>query len=133
MNNELIELYSEMFDTKVEIEKQLSRKEREFDSLSNSLTKIGMTVSIDNISLLSNLPEIQTSMNRVSQEYSKTKKASEAIKRIIMEFQIGLNRDKAIEAYSELKYDLELMEILKPRSLEQDGAKLSLNRVEKIK
>lgn len=126
MNNELIELYSEMFDTKVEIEKQLSRKEREFDSLSNSLTKIGMTVSIDNISLLSNLPEIQTSMNRVSQEYSKTKKASEAIKRIIMEFQIGLNRDKAIEAYSELKYDLELMEILKPRSLEQDGAKLSL-------
>lgn len=126
MNNELIELYSEMFDTKVEIEKQLSRKEREFDSLSNSLTKIGMTVSIDNISLLSNLSEIQTSMNRVSQEYSKTKKASEAIKRIIMEFQIGLNRDKAIEAYSELKYDLELMEILKPRSLEQDGAKLSL-------
>lgn len=127
MNNELMELYSEMFNTKIEIEKQLSRKEREFDSLSGILTKIGMTVSIDNISLLSNLSEVQTKMTRVSQEYSKTKKASEAIKRIIMEFQIGVNRDKAIEAYSELKYDIELAEILKPKNLGQDENKLSLD------
>ena len=116
------ELYNEMLGTKEGIERYLNQRSREFRELQMRLNGIGGVISVDNVSLLANLPEIKSQMEKHSSDYLNAKKALDVMKAIISEV-LG-QPDKFIQAYNLLKEQLSELGIVKV-AINEDVAVLS--------
>ncbi len=116
------ELYNEMLGTKEGIERYLNQRSREFRELQMRLNGIGGVISVDNVSLLANLPEIKSQMEKLSSDYLNAKKALDVMKAIISEV-LG-QPDKFIQAYNLLKEQLSELGIVKV-AINEDVAVLS--------
>ena len=116
------ELYNEMLGTKEGIERYLNQRTREFRELQMRLNGIGGVISVDNVSLLANLPEIKSQMEKLSSDYLNAKKALDVMKAIISEV-LG-QPDKSIQAYNLLKEQLSELGIVKV-AINEDVAVLS--------
>lgn len=116
------ELYNEMLGTKEGIERYLNQRSREFRELQMRLNGIGGVISVDNVSLLANLPEIKSQMEKLSSDYLNAKKALDVMKAIISEV-LG-QPDKSIQTYNLLKEQLSELGIVKV-AINEDVAVLS--------
>ena len=121
------ELFNEILSASEDVNSYLNSKERDFNKLSTKLIGIGQVISVDSITILSSLTELQVEMERIHNEYVQAKEAKAIISSILNAIKVGVQVDESVERFRNIKNVLLEKGIIKSLAVnERDANRLNL-------